>query len=214
MGIGAKYTVNGINYSVIGINNVQVGYGLTSYPHTSALPRDYVSEKVTIPSYIDVGTRYVVTEVSAHAFYSCIFIKAIEIPCTITTLNWSCFGGMTQLELFIVPPNTKLIKLGEGVFHGDYMLKNFFMPSTVKSIEFWFFQMINASIWYSGTRRFTQDFCETSCTIHVPYYYKYNSFGNITVIKDYVWPRGNCITSNYNKRIDMNMCVIFVIYTS
>ena len=211
MAIGDKITYKSINYSVIRIGEVQVGYGYTVAPHTSAVSRDFASEKITIPPFIDHDlSKYRVTEISAHAFYSCELIKAIEIPYTVTLINWSAFGRMFSLEKVIIPPNTRLRSLGNGVIHSCYKLQNFFIPNTVTSIAKDIFFEYNLSIWYGGTRKFDVAFTYNKCVIHVPYSYKYETFGNIQVVKDYIWPPFNCVTlkpkSNYH--IDMLLFAI------
>lgn len=210
MTVGTRFPYEDINYCILESNELQVGYGLTESPFTSAVSKEYESEKVTIPPCIEYsGKNYTVTVFGAHAFYACNSIKAIEIPFTATTLNWSCFGAMKALELIIIPPNSRLQTVDQGVIHACSVLKYFVIPSTVKYIDYRSFSDTSATIWYRGFSKFDVNFGNYNKTIHVPLSYKYKTFGNLHVIKDITWIPSVCVTQ-CNKKTHHRSCVVFV----
>lgn len=199
-----------INYSIIRDNELQVGLGLEVSPYTSAVPRDFQKTKISIPSHINKNEKkYRVTKVGAHAFYGCSNITIIELPFTVEILARSCFGVMQSLEIIIIPSNTRLHTIDKGVFHKCLNLENFFIPSSVKYIYERTFWYASTTFWYSGMRKFNIDFEEYNKSIHVPYSYAHESFGNLSIVKDYAWKPCICNTIKYNNHFNIITLAVY-----
>lgn len=211
MAIGDKINYGGINYTIIGSNEAQVGYGYTAEPYTSAVPRDYSGQSVVIPSLFTVDdVTYTVTIISCSSFYKCKYIVSIEIPFTIKTLGWSAFGAMESLETIIIPENSRLTSIHLHVIHLCDKLKNFFIPKSVKTLEAGVLDHTKTTIWYCGDRKFDVNVCNFCyiAAVHVPIHYKYNTFGNLPAAKDFPYPL-RCATKRINEACaSMNLLLI------
>ena len=212
MSVGERFQYNEINYSIISNTAVQVGFGLTSSPYTSAVAKNY-EKNVSIPSFVEYSSKsYKVKVVSAHAFIYCSKIKKVTVPSTITTFEWSCFNAMASLEELIIPGDNKITYIGTD-FIANTKLHEFFIPSSVRSmISGSLRDTKNVNFSYCGKRLFS-DFAiqNTASVIYVSRDYPYGKFGNISVEKTLYCETKHCITMNIKgqRRIELNI-LIFV----
>ena len=214
MASGEQFIVSDIHYQIISKNAIQVGYGDSSLNEPTAVSIDY-SKDINIPSFIEYRScNYSVKIISAHAFLYCTKIQKITIPFTIEELQFSCFNGMTSLEEIIIAPGTILKSIGVD-FIAETKLKYFFIPSTVKIInEYAFRHTQNVIFYYCGHRRFSQSFDLTDppSNIHVPYNYRYATFGNIAVVYDSICDSSSCTIIHQKKTFSMmNTVFVFLI---
>lgn len=90
-------------------------------------------ETVVVPETIEYNNEtYVVTAVSAYAFYKFTNIKHISLPKNIRSVGNSAFHFCVNLETVEFSGNVKTI--GESCFQVCYNLKSLSLPSSVNSI--------------------------------------------------------------------------------
>ena len=216
MSIGERLQYGEINYSITSSTSVQVGFGLINSPYTSAVDQNY-EENISIPNYITYKSKgYKVASIGAHAFYLCAKIKKVVIPETVVSFGWSCFNNMRSLVELIINPDNKMRVFGMDFLTGT-TLSSFFIPSSVKEIEYNSFRYTsNIKFYYCGMRRFN-DFNLTIAAaklIYVSRNYPYESFGNIPVEKTLYCETHRCrtcnIISNRNNRVNILMIVILI----
>ena len=179
-----RFTFNEINYSTISSTTVQVGYGYTTDPYTSAVPRDYDMETIIIPSTVTYnGNQYRVTKIGDHAFYYCTKIKKMVIPYTIEVIGWSSLA-IPSLEEIIFAPNSRLKEIDRDFIHSCLNLSTFIYPNNEITISRQaFYYSFYSKFYYCGNKKVTAEFsCGDHCpTIYVPMDYPYSSFGNLTI---------------------------------
>ena len=182
-----RFTYNEINYSTLSSTTAQVGYGYRSEPFTSAVPRDYDSVIVTIPSSVsNLGNQYKVTKISDHAFFYCAKIKKIIIPYTVEVIGWSSLA-IPNLEEIIIAPNSHLKEIGADFIHSCKNLSTFVYSNNEITISYGAFNTgIYSKFYYCGNQKVTTKFvCGDHCpTIYVPKKYPYSSFGNLNISRD------------------------------
>ena len=210
MSVGERFQNGDINYSVISNTAVQVGFGLTYEPYTSAVAKDY-DKNISIPSFILYsGKSFKVKRLGAHAFYFCYKIKKVIVPSTVTSFEWSCFNGMSALEELIIPGDNKITYLGID-FIANSPLHEFFIPSSIRSMDYDSLRSTNTvKFSYCGKRRFDNFTNEnTVSVIYVSRDYPYEKFGNINVEKTLYCETKHCITMRIKaqRKIEINILV-------
>ena len=179
-----RFTFNEINYSTLSSTTVQVGYGFTTEPYTSAVPRDYDKEVVIIPSTVTYNwNQYLVTKIGDHAFYYCTKIKKIIIPYSVEVIGWSSLA-IPSLEDIVIAPNSRLKEIGLDFIHSCKNLSTFVYPNNEITISQGAFGTnFYSKFYYCGNKKITTQFnCGDHCpTIYVPMNYPYSSFGNLNI---------------------------------
>lgn len=88
--------------------------------------------QVEIPKVIAGKT---VTSIGENAFFENTILQKVEIPETVTKLQYQAFGSCTNLAEVIVPKDGKLQTIGEGAFRECAQLKEFNVPNSTQTIE-------------------------------------------------------------------------------
>ena len=88
--------------------------------------------QVEIPKVIAGKT---VTSIGENAFFENTILQKVEIPETVTKLQYQAFGSCTNLVEVIVPKDGKLQIIGEGAFRECTKLKEFNVPNSTQTIE-------------------------------------------------------------------------------
>ena len=188
IGSQVRFQYNNISYSLISDKNAQVGFGLEDQPFTSAVDVDYDAETIIIPSTVYYNNKaYTVTQIGSHAFFQCTKIKIVIISYTIELIGWSSLS-IISLEQIIIPPDTRLREIGTTFIHTSTNLSYFIIPQSVREISPVAFKIgVPSTLYYCGMRKFSIDFElpeGANVTVHVSKAYPYESFGNLSIIKD------------------------------
>jgi len=84
-----EYTVNGIGYNITSSSQFQVA--------VIPLETKYTGD-IIIPSSVEIASiSYTVITIGDDAFANCTELTSIEIPNSVTAINWSAFYGCTEL---------------------------------------------------------------------------------------------------------------------
>ena len=123
-------TVNGIYYTTLSGNNVEVSYKGSSF---TAYDNEY-SGDIIIPATVTYGGKeYTVTGIGKYAFYSCEGLKSIVLPEGLKYINYSAFSMCDGLESITLPQSLETI--GQAAFYNCDKLKRLEIPKNVSSID-------------------------------------------------------------------------------
>ena len=123
-------TVNGIYYTTLSGNNVEVSYKGSSF---TAYDNEY-SGDIIIPATVTYGGKeYTVTGIGKYAFYSCEGLKSIVLPEGLKYIDYSAFSMCDELESITLPQS--LESIGNAAFFYCEKLKRLEIPKNVSSID-------------------------------------------------------------------------------
>ena len=121
----ADFTEGGLNYNVIGDNEVEVAkYDSVKYSGDVVIPASVVHE----------GVSYNVTRIGTYAFMGCREMTSIDIPEGVTSLSSGAFNACTKLEGIDLP--NSLVSIGRLAFWGCSGLTQFYVPRNLTDIAY------------------------------------------------------------------------------
>jgi hypothetical protein len=117
------FNIDGINYNIIDISNVEVG----SNPDASG--------SIIIPDNVtDTDISYNVVAIGDNAFFSCSFLTLITIPNSVETIGFNAFAFCLGLTSITIPNSVESIR--GGAFSACSGLTEINIPYSVESIDF------------------------------------------------------------------------------
>lgn len=131
-----SFAINAHNVKVDGVYYNYNPDGATvsvTYEGTSYNAKKSYSGIVTIPSSIEVGGKtYPVTTIGKYAFYGCDEVWNVNIPNSVTWIDFCAFYGCSGLTNIILP--NSVITIGEYAFCSCIKLTNIDFPNSVTYI--------------------------------------------------------------------------------